>query len=57
MAFAVAGFVGAEAAGGELPDSALPSAVYGVMMYFIVVPFVYWRRKVHAGEQTTPKEA
>lgn len=47
LGIAVAGFVGAQAAGGELPDSALPSAVYGVMMYFIVVPFVLWRRKVH----------
>lgn len=47
LGIAVAGFVGAEATGGELPDSALPSAVYGVMMYFVVVPFVFWRRKVH----------
>lgn len=47
LGIAVAGFVGAEAAGGELPDSALPSAVYGVLMYFVVVPFVFWRRRAH----------
>ncbi|MEO0413401.1 MAG: bile acid:sodium symporter family protein [Verrucomicrobiota bacterium] len=47
LGIAVAGFVGAAAAGGELPDSALPSAVYGVLMYLLVVPFVIWRRRVH----------
>lgn len=47
LGIAVAGFVGAEAAGGELPDSALPSAVYGVLMYLVVVPFVFWRRRAH----------
>ncbi|MGK0200543.1 MAG: hypothetical protein ACI91J_003834, partial [Yoonia sp.] len=34
----------------ELSDAALPAAVYGVMMYLIVIPFVLWRRKVHQGE-------
>lgn len=53
LGMAVAAFVGAEAVGGELPDSALPSAIYGVMMYFIVVPFVLWRRKVHEGNVTS----
>ncbi|MEO0448296.1 MAG: bile acid:sodium symporter [Verrucomicrobiota bacterium] len=47
LGMTVAGFVGAEAAGGGLPDSALPSAVYGVMMYGLVVPFVFWRRSLH----------
>lgn len=50
LGMAVATFVGVQAAGGGLPDSALPSAVYGVLMYFIVVPFVLWRRKVHPAQ-------
>lgn len=47
LGMAVAGFVGAEAAGGGLSDTALPSAVYGVLMYGAVVPFVFWRRSLH----------
>lgn len=27
---------------------ALPSAIYGALMYFIAVPFVIWRRRKHA---------
>ncbi|MEM7602436.1 MAG: bile acid:sodium symporter family protein [Verrucomicrobiota bacterium] len=50
LGIAVAGFIGAEASGGALPDSALPSAVYGVLMYLVVVPFVLWRRRVHGIE-------
>ena len=46
----VAKFVGEPALQNELSDSALPSAVYGVMMYLIVIPFVLWRKKVHRGE-------
>jgi BASS family bile acid:Na+ symporter len=46
----VAKFVGEPALVNELSDAALPAAVYGVMMYLIVIPFVLWRRKVHQGE-------
>ncbi len=48
LGIAVAGFVGAEAVGGGLPDSALPSAVYGVLMYLVIIPFVLWRQRVHS---------
>lgn len=47
----VAKFVGEPALANELSDSALPSAVYGVMMYLIVIPFVLWRRKVHTNPE------
>ena len=47
LGIAVAGFVGAEAAGGGLSDTALPSAVDGVMMYGPVIPFLFWRRLLH----------
>ena len=32
----------------EFSAFALPSAVYGVMMYVVGVPFVLWRRRMHA---------
>lgn len=51
LGITVAGFIGTEATNGGLPDSALPSAVYGVMMYFLIVPFVLWRRKVHCARE------
>jgi len=53
LGIAVAGFVGAQAVGMELPDSALPSAVYGAMMYFFLVPFVLWRRSSIRGVETS----
>ncbi|MEM6906063.1 MAG: bile acid:sodium symporter family protein, partial [Pseudomonadota bacterium] len=31
--------------GGVLPDAALPSAVYGVLMYLVVAPFILWWRQ------------
>ncbi|MCH6258519.1 bile acid:sodium symporter family protein [Puniceicoccaceae bacterium K14] len=31
-----------------LPPTTLPSAVYGITMYLVTVPFVLWRRKVHS---------
>ena len=51
LGITVDGFIGTEATNGGLPDSALPSAVYGVMMYFLIVPFVLWRRKVHCARE------
>jgi len=50
LGIAVAGFIGAQSTGMELPDAALPSAVYGAMMYFFMIPFVLWRRSVHGRE-------
>lgn len=44
LGMAVAGFIGTQAAGTSLPEAALPSAVYGSIMYFLLVPFVMWRR-------------
>ncbi|MCU0789678.1 MAG: bile acid:sodium symporter family protein [Nitratireductor sp.] len=33
------------ATGGDpLPNFSLPAGVYGILMYFLVVPFIYWRR-------------
>jgi BASS family bile acid:Na+ symporter len=32
----------------ELPPYSLPSGVYGVTMYLLIVPFVLWRRRMHA---------
>lgn len=46
LGLAVASFVGAEAAGTALTEAALPSAVYGAIMYFLLVPFVLWRRSL-----------
>jgi BASS family bile acid:Na+ symporter len=31
----------------ELPPYSLPSGVYGVTMYLLIVPFVLWRRRRH----------
>jgi BASS family bile acid:Na+ symporter len=28
-----------------LPPTTVPSAVYSILMYFVSVPFVLWRRK------------
>jgi bile acid:Na+ symporter, BASS family len=28
----------------ELPPFSLPSGVYGITMYFVSLPFVYWLR-------------
>jgi BASS family bile acid:Na+ symporter len=28
-----------------LPPFSLPSAIYGIIMYGVTIPFVYWRRK------------
>jgi len=50
LGIAVAGFIGTEAPDGGLPDSALPSAVYGVLMYAFALPFVFWRRSIHRPE-------
>jgi len=50
LGMAVAAFVGAGTSEEGLSDTALPSAVYGVLMYFIVVPFVLWRRAIHGRE-------
>ena len=29
-----------------LPPTTLPSAVYSIIMYFVSVPFVLWRRRL-----------
>ncbi len=32
-----------------LPPSTVPSAVYGIVMYGVSIPFVLWRRRMHDG--------
>ena len=39
----VGGLVLAPEAGATLSVLSLPSGVYGVMMYFVIAPFLYWR--------------
>jgi len=40
--------IGSLIAGGQatLPAYALPSALYGILMYFVVAPYVIWRRSI-----------
>jgi BASS family bile acid:Na+ symporter len=39
----VGGLILAPEAGATLSVLSLPSGVYGVMMYFVIAPFLYWR--------------
>lgn len=40
----VGGLIMAPAAGATLSTLSLPSGVYGVLMYLIIAPFLFWRR-------------
>ena len=44
----VGGLIMAPAAGETLSTLSLPSGVYGVLMYLVIAPFLFWRRSVHA---------
>tara|TARA_Y100000748_G_C15456156_1_gene473003 strand:+ start:171 stop:1097 length:927 start_codon:yes stop_codon:yes gene_type:complete len=41
----VGGLIMAPAAGATLSTLSLPSGVYGVLMYLVIAPFLFWRRK------------
>ena len=40
----VGGLILAPAAGATLSTLSLPSGVYGVLMYLVIAPFLFWRR-------------
>ncbi|MEL6505749.1 MAG: bile acid:sodium symporter family protein [Pseudomonadota bacterium] len=48
VGIALAGIIAAQQTG--FSDYALPSAVYGVTMYLVTLPFVFWFRSRNAGE-------
>ncbi|MDC1320002.1 hypothetical protein N8Y41_00610 [bacterium] len=43
VGIALASFVSTQSGG--LSEMGLPSAVYGIVMYIVVAPFVFWYRK------------
>lgn len=51
LAIAVGSFI-AMSATETLPPTTVPAAVYSITMYFVSLPFVFWRRKLEG-----PKEA
>ena len=53
LGIAVGTILAATAAAGEtLPPETVPSAVYGLTMYAVTLPFVFWRKRI-AGAATT----
>jgi len=50
----VGGLIMAPAAGATLSTLSLPSGVYGVLMYIVIAPFMYWRIYSHRENQDAP---
>jgi BASS family bile acid:Na+ symporter len=47
----VGGLIIAPAVGETLSVLSLPSGVYGVLMYLVIAPFLFWRRSVAASAE------
>ena len=47
----VGGLIMAPAGGETLSTLSLPSVVYGVLMYLVIAPFIFWRRSVAAASE------